>query len=408
MNPTKKNLLLLQKKEIDLGGIEEEVARSFSNNILQYLNTWDKIDNMLDKIMSVDFRNQYLDSKGKGIIYNWHCVDHAGFSSNKRKRDLGFCKIFEHYINKINEYGNLDKIYWHFHPLSFNKEAHICNTSYDNSYDILHQILCRRLIDNNWFPIVNRAGFHAIRQDSSFFLEQWIPFDYSNQATYKQVDKQKDSNRFGDWRRAPKEWLPYHPSFSDYQSVGNMNRYTTKCLNIGTRFKLLDDYEIEMAFKTATKNGSAILSFTSHDFRDMSIDINDIYQRIHRIWSDYKDISIINSDAVHAMQKAIYNDKEIRKNAIQLISSITQEDGLDKIIVTCENGKVFGSQPYLSLKTNEGKYFHDNFSEREFPNKWEYIFDRSTFPLSVIEKISVATNDQYGNQSITSHDFIKI
>ena len=135
---------------------------------------------------------------------------------------------YEHYKNIINEFGNLDKIYWHFHPLSFKKEAHICNTSYDNSYDILHKILCRRLIDYNWFPIVNRAGFHAIRQDSSFFLEQWIPFDYSNQATYKQMDEQKDSNRFGDWRRAPKEWLPYHPSFSDYQSVGNMNRYTTK------------------------------------------------------------------------------------------------------------------------------------------------------------------------------------
>ena len=153
--------------------------------------------------------------------------------------------------------------------------------------------MCRRLIDYNWFPKVNRAGFHAIRQDSSFFLEQWIPFDYSNQATYKQMDEQKDSNRNGDWRRAPKEWLPYHPSFSDYQSVGNMNRYTTKCLNIGTRFKLLDDDEIEMAFQTAKTNGSAILSFTNHDFRDMSIDINDIYQRIHRIWSDYKDISII-------------------------------------------------------------------------------------------------------------------
>ena len=38
MNPTKKNLLRLQKKEIDLGGIEEEVANSFSSNILQYLN----------------------------------------------------------------------------------------------------------------------------------------------------------------------------------------------------------------------------------------------------------------------------------------------------------------------------------------------------------------------------------
>ena len=34
-----------------------------------------------------------------------------------------------------------------------------------------------------------------------------------------------------------------------------------------------------MAFKNAIENGSAILSFTNHDFRDMSVDINDIYTK---------------------------------------------------------------------------------------------------------------------------------
>ena len=61
-------------------------------------------------------------------------------------------------------------------------------TSYSNSTDVLYEIITRRIIDNNWFPTVNRAGFHTVRRDSSVFLEEWIPFDYSNQAEYNFKD----------------------------------------------------------------------------------------------------------------------------------------------------------------------------------------------------------------------------
>ena len=37
-----------------------------------------------------------------------------------------------------------------------------------------------RIIDNKWFPVANRAGFHIERPDSHYFLEQYIPFDLSN------------------------------------------------------------------------------------------------------------------------------------------------------------------------------------------------------------------------------------
>ena len=398
LDATKENLLKLQNKLIDSNGLEEEISKTFRKELIQYNDSWEKIDLMLDKIMSSSYRNQYLDSCGKGIVYNWHCMDNVGFNTNERRRDLGFGNIYNHYRNKIVEHGDLDRIHWHFHPLSFNREGHKSSTSYDNSYSILHEILCRRLIDQEWFPSVNRAGFHAIRQDSSFFLEQWIPFDFSNQSTYSDEDMQSDTHRYGDWRRAPKEWIPYHPSHSDYQVPGNMNRYTTKCLNIGTRQNLLNDYEIEMAFKDAQKNGAAILSFTNHDFRDMAIDIDDTYTRIARIAKNYKDVSFINSDAVNAMQKTVFTD--IGSNTLKLTSKIIQENNMTKLTVNCIKGNVFGSQPYLAILTKEGKYYHDNFNEREHLKSWEYIFDRSTVSVESIDKVAVAANDKYGNQSI--------
>lgn len=402
MPATKENLRKIQKQEANLGDRSKDIAKSFSKHLLAYNDTWDKIDLMLDKIMTNEYRDQFKDSAGNGIVYNWHCMDNSGFETNQRRRDLGFGNIFSHYKQKINEHGGKDRIHWHFHPLSFNKDAHFSSTSYDNSYGILHQIICRRLIDNDWFPIVNRAGFHAIRQDSSFFLEQWIPFDYSNQSTYSDSGDSPDSNRYGDWRRASKRWIPYHPSHNDYQLPGSMNRLSTKCLNIGTRLKLLTDEEIEFAFKDALDNGSAILSFTNHDFRDMSVDIEDVYSRIEKIHKKYSDVHTINSDAVTAMKNTFYKEKDIKDEKIEIIVEVVTESGVDKVIATLKSGKIFGSQPYLAIKTKEGRYYHDNFNERDYMTSWEYILDNSTIELSTIEKISVASNDKYGNQCIVS------
>ena len=54
-------------------------------------------------------------------------------------------------------------------------------TSYVNSYSTLYDIICQRILEDDWFPVVNRPGFHSERADSHLFLEQWIPFDFANQ-----------------------------------------------------------------------------------------------------------------------------------------------------------------------------------------------------------------------------------
>ena len=96
LNPTYGTLKKLQDQSIDLNGIEKDVATVVSNKLLTYNDTWSPLDNMLDELLSKKFRNRLLDSYGNGWIYNWHCIDHVGFSENPRHRDLGFHKIFDH------------------------------------------------------------------------------------------------------------------------------------------------------------------------------------------------------------------------------------------------------------------------------------------------------------------------
>ncbi|ETR67522.1 MAG: hypothetical protein OMM_05090 [Candidatus Magnetoglobus multicellularis str. Araruama] len=149
--PSKENFQKIQNAEINLNGLEKKVAAVFNSHLATYFDTWEKIDNMLQTIMSDSFRNKFLDSFGGGWVFNWHCVDHVGYDYNPRRRDIGYHNIFDHYKAVLNNQVNCkDRIHWHFHPMTNYKDAHLCASSYVNSPE-LYQILCRKIIERNFF-----------------------------------------------------------------------------------------------------------------------------------------------------------------------------------------------------------------------------------------------------------------
>ena len=97
IDETKDNLEKLKNKEIDLGGVEDSVANILNGHLANYNDSWEKIDEMLEHIMSSEFREEFTDSYGNGWVFNWHILDHVGFENNPRRRDLGYHNIFDHY-----------------------------------------------------------------------------------------------------------------------------------------------------------------------------------------------------------------------------------------------------------------------------------------------------------------------
>ncbi len=172
LSPSRENLEKIQKGLLDLGGLEKEVAHVFNPKLINYNDSWEKIDGMLRDIMSREFRNHYTDSFGGGWIYNWHCVDFIGYSENPRRRDIGFHKIFDHYKNLIesDDINKKDGLHFHYHPMPFSKKAHYGATHYFATGNRLFEILARDILYRNWFPSVNRPGFHVTRPDIHWFL----------------------------------------------------------------------------------------------------------------------------------------------------------------------------------------------------------------------------------------------
>lgn len=390
--PSKKNLNRIQNKEIKLNGQEESAAKCFSKKLLNYNKNWSDIDLMLDNIMSENFRFKKKDDFGGGWVYSWHCVDHVGFNKNPRKKSLGYGAVFHYYKKKIIEYDSKkDELNWHFHPLSIQKNPLAAATSYTNNYDLLNNILCKRIIDDNYFPSVNRPGFHSERADSNFFLESWIPFDYGNQRFDDQTDQPDMVNkRFGDWERAPKTWRGYNPSLHDYQKKGNLNRYIFRCLNIGTRIRCIKNSHIIEAFNEANKKGSAILAFCNHDYRDMSNDIDEIRNKIFSIKEKFPNVKIKYCGAEYAAKSLL---------AYPLNNNLDLRIYLDKNIFTVEliSGELFGPQPYLAIKAINGNYYHDNFDILIPDKKWIYTLDNQTIKLNDINTLAVGSAGKYGS-----------
>jgi hypothetical protein len=403
LEPSIDMLRRLQAGEVDLGGLEAAVQRVVNPHLLAYNDTWDKVDAMLAKIRSESFRTQIRDSSGAGWIYNWFCVDHVDYDLNPRRRDMGYHNIFEHYRQLIRETGSFhDGLHFHYHPHSFRREAHRCATHWWASSNSLHQILSRRIIDHHWFPAAHRPGFHVIRPDSHWFLEQHIPFDFSSQAM---IDDGLDGaqfglsgGRFGDWRRAPATWEPYHPSADDYQVLGNCRRWIARCLNVGTRYRLLDERDVRQAFGEASEGKPVVLAITNHDFRDMSPDINGVRDLVQRVARDFPDVPFLFSEAVEAMRSAL-NLEPLPPCELELeMQAINDSTHVLKVRSTTPT---FGPQPWLALKTVEGTYHFDNF-DIDIPfHAWQYVFDDETFQLAALNAIGIAANNAFGTTTVT-------
>jgi len=396
LDPSKTTLEQIQRAKLDLGGVEKQVAKAFSPELLDYIDNYGKLERMLETIGSKAFRNEYPDSYGGGWIYNWHCVDHVGYDINPRKKDIGFHNIFDYYSEFIRETDAPDNIHWHFHPTHHRNISHLNVNTYlrDNK---IFETIARRIIERDWFPSVNRAGYHTERPDSHWFLEQWMPFDLSNQA-FSGEDEQIDlsGGRFGDWRRAPDDWSVYRPAHDDYQLPGSCRRYIARCLNVGTRMRCINENEVRKAFKHAKKTGSAIMGFTNHDSRDIAPDVNVVRELIKKVAPEFPDVNFKYCDVREAFNRTIFNTFSVpEKNLITGQLEKTSIAGQLKLTVKARED-TFGPQPFLAVETVGGEFHHDNFDFQEPFRKWTYFFDEHTFPINTIKKIGVASNDEKG------------
>lgn len=404
---TQANLAAMRRGEILLGGNESAVAELLNSHLLDFNDSWPKIDAMLDRIMPQSFRRKVPDSDGNGWVFSWHCMDHVNFANNPRRRAMGYHAIFDHYRARLAEFPESgDGLHFHFHPMSTYADAHHCATSYVNSPH-LWETISRRIIERNWFPTAYRAGFQTERPDSHWFLEQWIPFDLSNMAVDdpSEFDRLADfrNGRSGDWRRAPADWSIYQPSHDDYQVPGNCRRWIARALNVMNRIASIDQREVDKAFLRAASGTPTLLAVATHDFRDLGREVEFLTGLIQDARGRMPGVRVQYCEAVDAFRRVQgMSAEECRANALDLDIRLERAPAGDcpRLTITARNGVVFGPQPWLAIETMGRRFIHDNLDFDLEPGRWHYAFHGDTLPLDDVRYVGVGAADRYGNFSV--------
>lgn len=394
MEPTRENMRKLQNQELDLGGQEELVADAFAQKRINTYGSWTEIDAMLNVIMEEDFRKRLPDSDGNGWVFSWFPLDHVGFTGkNPRRRDAGYGNIYTHYLEEHKHHLGDDILQFHYHPLPFNGDYNYGGTTYVSS-DNLFTILAHRILDNHMFPCAYRAGYEAERPDSHWFLEQWIPFDFScNSFRKEDLERQPDlrNGRYGDWRHATRHWHPYHPSHDNYQLEGNCRRWISRCLSIDSRLVKMNLADVRQAFVEAEENHPSIMAFASHDFRDMRREIGIVTEMIKEVKKEFPDVRYHYASAIEAMRKA----EHLAYKKCGLSAEIRKTENGGLLHIKAEDD-IFGVQPFLALKTKSNQYLWDNLDMGETGREWTYCFDANTLLIDAVEEIGIAANSSYG------------
>lgn len=406
VKPSLDNFRKLQRGELDLGDKTEKVRQAIRNPSRGTLGSWNEINEMLERVTSSEFRNKVPDSVGNGWVFNWFCMDHVGYNINPRKRDIGHHHIHDRYMDLISSQPEArDTVEFHFHPVSTYREAHRCATHYLR-HDDLYTILARRVIERSFFPACYRAGFQAERPDSHWFLEQFIPYDMSNMATEDSTDLDASidfrKGRSGNWRNAPSDWSVYRPCHDDYQRPGNCRRLIGRALNLKSRIANMTQAEMDKAFIRAKSGEDALVGLCSHDWRDLGPEILEIYEMLESCKERFPDVQFLYSQTKQAFTPHL-KDFETKQKPLQLSLTFTPEvPGIDVPYVTVktEQGKVFGPQPFLAIRSKSQRFLHDNFDFDQSEGVWHYAFHGDTLPLEDVAEIGVGAADVQGNTQV--------
>ena len=180
-----------------------------------------------------------------------------------------------------------------------------------------------------------------------------------------------------------------------------MNRWISRCLNIGTRFANINIKEIERAFKEVDEGKNVVLSFADHDFRDLRKDVKQAHEMITKVQKNFPNIKFKFSEASQAMREALQLED---KKHCEINMKLNKIDEKAHVLHVESNIDIFGPQPYLSIKTKQKEYFYDNFDFQVPKRKWTYSFDDETFQINKIEKLGIGVNNYSGQTTVSVLD----
>lgn len=359
------------------------------------LRDWEAVDKALATLFCDRFRSRLTDTAGRPLVMSWFVLSWTGFVTNPVKRDFGYHKVLDHYRRvwgkAMERFG--DGMNWHYHHPPRSGVGNEWNPDWLDNQEY-HNILNRMVLDRAFFPSVFRAGGTIETNATSRWLEQWIPFDYSNRSGELNLNKREADGRLitelFDWSRAPDDWSHYHPDLEDYQRPGAMKRVVFRSLDLQSGAHVLRQEEIEQAFERARGGQDTVFSCFDHDFRDRAEAIESlVFEGLRRASQKFPRVPWRYANALEAAQA-------VTGHSPGFPPKLTARLEGDTLVVESDRA-LFGPRPYVVLKLGE-RYEHCRV-EPAGEQRWVYMLSGS--PPDLL--LGLASTDHGGRVGVTRY-----
>ena len=342
-----------------------------------FLDTYSRTSGPVKDVMASSFRNSHKDSYNNPFKITWFFEMDKFYHESRYVGGAPF--TYTGTFSALENNWSSERAQWHdeyayhHHFMEWNGSDYWDQVTSSINYDYHYDAINYSLLEKGFMPATYRGGW--VWEDnylSKNLLEQYIPFDYTN------------DNNFSYWSGAPSSWVPYHPNRYNYKQTGNMDRLIVRCLSNPDDFTQAN---VNSALAEAESiNGAVIFSYSFHNRDDMAGIIDDVHSKLQNASSNYGIPFEYTSstDAVQSVQG--WTDRTAPGLTIYKQGSYFYLESTESL---------WDDRAYIAYETTSGAYKRKGTTYLG-SNTWRFYIPSYEGPV----KIAAGASDAYGNTNV--------
>jgi hypothetical protein len=347
------------------------------------------------RVMDAGFRAELTESYGTPVKFTWWMM--AGnifrFATNTNVPHPNTMTMYlmrRYHGSAIAAWG--DELSLHYHTFAWT-DYNLDGQWYWNQAlafpecrDDFDVTLAELLLEDRVLPVSFRSGWHAMDNAWQQRLDSLLLYCMHNDWPAVRRDTTEPLDNTYDWSRAPKSFVPFHPSTTDYQIPGNGRGWNLRSVYMSAA----DSSFMDAVFAAAKQGKDQVVCLWAHlpetDFLD---NVRKVNTSAHKAATRYPGTPFRYCTAVEAMQAW----RDTRDTTRPVLTIGENGSGADTRWTVSSSEALFQPLPFVALKTRDGAY-RTLACERTSPTTWQTI---DPIPRSEVATVGTAGTDTAGN-----------
>ena len=341
--------------------------------------------------MSDSYRDELRDSAGNPIKFTWWA--HCGSLYNYSLTSSGIVSLeltLDYHGDNIVRWG--DEVSFHYHTWEWTDPNHDGVYHWNQAPNFLttkddfDSTLANILIERSVWPATFRTGWNTMDNDWNKYLDTIIPYRMENWYPHVGYSDVEPIGSVYDWDHAVTDWIPYHPSSTDYQVPGDCRGWETRCEYVPD----ISQGMVNGIFAAAQAGPDQIIVAWSHIAESSYPNqMRHLHNRIVTAHNLHPEVNFYYHTGIGAMQRW----RGTTDTKPPELNIVLEKKGDLRTLFLHSDETLFQAKPFTAIKRINGEYDILD-AVRTSEKGWQVSYNRLLEPIS---KIGFGITDLAGN-----------